>query len=73
MVSFHRSRFVQLWSEWCLYGVLQEAISWELEDEKVSVTIGKRTMFSIGCFPYCCFWNYAGWELMFEIRTDSKH
>ena len=28
---------MQLWSEWCLYGVLQEAISWELEDEKVSV------------------------------------
>ena len=24
MVSFHRSRIVQLWSEWCLYGVLQD-------------------------------------------------
>jgi hypothetical protein len=25
---------VQLWSEWCLYDVLQEAINRELEDEK---------------------------------------
>jgi hypothetical protein len=45
---FHRSRIVQLWSEWCLYGgVLQEAISWELEDEKVSVTIGKKNSCSV--------------------------
>ena len=54
-MSFHRSRIVQLWSEWCLYDVLQDLMSRELEDEKVSVTIGKRTVFSTGCFPCCCF------------------
>ena len=72
MVAFHRAVVGQLWTKWCLCGVLQELMSRELEDEKVSITIGKRTMFSIGCFPCCCFWNYAGWELMFEIRTDNK-
>jgi hypothetical protein len=55
MVSFHRSRIVQLWSEWCLYDVLQEAISWELEDEKVSVTIGKRTGLVLVVFPVVVF------------------
>ncbi len=45
-MSFHRSRIVQLWSEWCLYDVLQDLMNRELEDEKVSVTIGKRTVFS---------------------------
>jgi hypothetical protein len=50
-VSFHRSGIGQLWSEWCLYDVLQEAISWELEDEKVSVTIGKRTVSVLVVFP----------------------
>jgi len=50
-VSFHRSRVGQLWTKWCLCGVLQEAISRELEDEKVSVTIGKRTGLVLVVFP----------------------
>jgi hypothetical protein len=52
-VAFHRAVVGQLWTglemvSFC--GVLQELMSRELEDEKVSITIGKRTMFSIGCF-----------------------
>ena len=53
-MSFSSFRIVQLWSEWCLYDILQDLMNRELEDEKVSVTIGKRTVFSTGCFPYCC-------------------
>ena len=54
-MSFHRSRIVQLWSEWCLYDVLQEAINRELEDEKVSNGSREKNWFSTGCFPCCCF------------------
>ena len=50
-MSFHRSEIGQLWSEWCLYDVLQELMSRELEDEKVSVTIGKRTVSVLVVFP----------------------
>ena len=73
LVSFHRPGIVQLWSEWCLYDVLQDLMNRELEDEKVSVTIGKRTVFSTGCFPCCCFLYCVGWELIFEICTDNKY
>ena len=54
-MSFHRSRIVQLWSEWCLYDVLQEAINRELEEEKVSNGSREKNWFSTGCFPCCCF------------------
>jgi len=35
-VAFHRAGVGQLWTKWCLCGVLQELMSRELEDEKVS-------------------------------------
>ena len=59
LVSFHRSRIVQLWSEWCLYDVLQDLMSRELEDEKVSVTIGKRTGLVLVVFPVVVFLSRA--------------
>ena len=58
-MSFHRSRIVQLWSEWCLYDVLQDLMSRELEDEKVSVTIGKRTGLVLVVFPVVVFLSRA--------------
>ena len=54
-MSFHRSGIVQLWSEWCLYDVLQDLMSRELEDEKVSNGSRGKNWFSTGCFPCCCF------------------
>ena len=54
-MSFYHSGIGQLWSEWCLYAVLQDLINWELEDEKVSVTIGKRTGLVLVVFPVVVF------------------
>ena len=54
-MSFHRSGIGQLWTKWCLYGVLQDLMSWELEDEKVSNGSREKNWFSTGCFPCCCF------------------
>ena len=54
-MSFYRSRIGQLWSEWCLYDVLQDLMSRELEDEKVSNGSREKNWFSTGCFPCCCF------------------
>ncbi|MBV4224046.1 hypothetical protein KSZ35_25660 [Bacteroides xylanisolvens] len=58
-MSFHRSRIVQLWSEWCLYDVLQEAINRELEDEKVSNGSREKNWFSTGVFPAVVFLSRA--------------
>ena len=54
-VSFHRSGIAQLWTKWCLCSVLQELMSRELEDEKVSNGSREKNWFSTGCFPCCCF------------------
>ena len=54
-MSFHRSGIVRIWSEWCLYDVLQDLMSQELEDEKVSNGSREKNWFSTGCFPCCCF------------------
>jgi len=50
---------VQLWSEWCLYDVLQEAINRELEDEKVSNGSREKNWFSTGVFLAVVFLSRA--------------
>ena len=61
----------KLWSEWCLYDVLQDLMNRELEDEKVSVTIGKRTMFSIGCFPSVSYTHLDVYKRQHYISIDN--
>jgi hypothetical protein len=58
-VAFHRAVVGQLWTKWCLCGVLQELMSRELEDEKVSNGSREKNWFSTGVFPAVVFLSRA--------------